>query len=128
MKNSEQNLFGVFSCLYFTILKCGKSSYFYNLYKWLKLHILWIPWSAKPKQNNELSYGRKLRELIAYVLLKGCDWIMERPNWGIGGLVFVGCMFLGGGVGSMLGNAQTGWLIGMGIGFLGMALTRLFRK
>ncbi|WP_180227344.1 hypothetical protein [Bacillus cereus] len=44
------------------------------------------------------------------------------------GLVFVGCMFLGGGVGSMLGNAQTGWLIGMGAGFLGMALTRLFRK
>lgn len=36
--------------------------------------------------------------------------MMERPNWGIGGLVFVGCMFLGGGVGAMLGNAQTGWL------------------
>ncbi|WP_162862817.1 hypothetical protein [Bacillus wiedmannii] len=48
--------------------------------------------------------------------------------WGIGGLVFVGCMFLGGGVGSMLGNAQTGCLIGMGVGFLGMALTRLIRK
>ena len=32
------------------------------------------------------------------------------------------------GVGSMLGNAQTGWLIGMGVGFLGMALTRLIRK
>ncbi|EEL60148.1 hypothetical protein [Bacillus toyonensis] len=53
---------------------------------------------------------------------------MERPNWGIGGLVFVGCMFLGGGVGSMLGGTQTGWLIGMGTGFLGMALTRLIRK
>ncbi|MEK4838688.1 hypothetical protein [Bacillus sp. FSL L8-0152] len=49
----------------------------------------------------------------------------ELGNWR---LVFVGCMFLGGGVGSMLGNAQTGWLIGMGIGFLGMALTRLMRK
>ncbi|UYX55530.1 hypothetical protein M3Y14_15595 [Bacillus thuringiensis] len=35
---------------------------------------------------------------------------MDRPNWGIGGLVFVGCMFLGGGVGSMLGSAQTGWI------------------
>ncbi|MEM5608100.1 hypothetical protein AAHH76_16340 [Bacillus toyonensis] len=45
---------------------------------------------------------------------------MERPNWGIGGLVFVGRMFLGGGVGSMLGSTQTG--------FLGMALTRLIRK
>ncbi|WP_434612050.1 hypothetical protein [Bacillus paranthracis] len=28
----------------------------------------------------------------------------------------------------MLGNAQTGWLIGMGVGFLGMAVTRLIRK
>ncbi|WP_176373183.1 hypothetical protein [Bacillus wiedmannii] len=53
---------------------------------------------------------------------------MERPNWGIGGLVFVGCMFLGGGVGSILGDTHAGWLIGMGAGFIGMALTRLIRK
>ncbi|WP_170972628.1 hypothetical protein [Bacillus mycoides] len=45
---------------------------------------------------------------------------MERPNWGIGGLVFVGCMFLGGGVGSILGDTHAG--------FIGMALTRLVRK
>ena len=38
-----------------------------------KKEIFEFPDSAKPKQNNELSYGRKLRELIAYVLLKGCD-------------------------------------------------------
>ncbi len=60
--------------------------------------------------------------------MKGCDGTMERPNWGIGGLVFVGCMFLGGGVGSILGDTHAGWLVGMGAGFIGMALTRLIRK
>jgi putative effector of murein hydrolase LrgA (UPF0299 family) len=50
---------------------------------------------------------------------------MKQQNWGVGGLVFVGCMFLGGGLGAWLGSPQSGWLIGMGVGFLGMALTRL---
>ncbi|WML54884.1 hypothetical protein RCG17_09945 [Neobacillus sp. PS3-12] len=53
---------------------------------------------------------------------------MEKQKWGISGLVFVGCMFLGGGIGSLLGNTQTGWLLGMGVGFLGMAVTRLSGK
>ena len=53
---------------------------------------------------------------------------MERLNWGIEGLVFVGCTFLGAGVGSMFGGAKTGWMIGMGAGFLGMALTRWIGK
>ncbi|ANC22674.1 MULTISPECIES: hypothetical protein [Bacillus] len=53
---------------------------------------------------------------------------MERPNWDIGGLVFVGCTFLGAGVASMFGSAQTGWLIGMDAGFLGMTLTRWIGK
>ncbi|MDM5268177.1 hypothetical protein [Bacillus wiedmannii] len=44
---------------------------------------------------------------------------MERPNWGIGGLAFVGCMFLGGGVGSILGDTHAGWLIGMVLDLLG---------
>ncbi|MED0952138.1 hypothetical protein [Bacillus mobilis] len=44
------------------------------------------------------------------------------------GLVFVGCMLLGEGVGSILGDTHAGWLIGMGAGFIGMALTRLIRK
>ena len=52
---------------------------------------------------------------------------MERPNWGIGGLVFVGCMFLGG-EWDHVRYAQTGWLIGMGAGFLGMALTDCSEK
>ncbi|MDR4950352.1 hypothetical protein [Neobacillus cucumis] len=53
---------------------------------------------------------------------------MDRQKWGIGGLVFVGCMFIGGGLGSLLGSSQIGWLLGMGVGFLGMALTRLIGK
>ncbi|WP_257145334.1 hypothetical protein [Bacillus cereus] len=36
----------------------------------------------------------------------------------------MGCTFLGAGVGSMFGGAKTGGMIGMGAGFLGMALTR----
>ncbi|MFB9759111.1 MULTISPECIES: hypothetical protein [Bacillaceae] len=53
---------------------------------------------------------------------------MGQRKWGIGGVVFVGCMFIGGGVGSLLGHPQQGWLIGMGIGFLGMGVTRLIGK
>ncbi|MBA2876207.1 hypothetical protein [Thermaerobacillus caldiproteolyticus] len=53
---------------------------------------------------------------------------MKQKKWGAGGLVFVGCMFLGGGLGAWLGSPQIGWLIGMGVGFLGMALTRLMGK
>ncbi len=54
--------------------------------------------------------------------------MLDKQKWGISGLVFVGCMFLGGGLGSLLGNTQTGWLLGMGVGFLGMAATRLSGK
>lgn len=53
---------------------------------------------------------------------------MDRKKWGVGGLVFVVCMFLGGGVGDLLGSSHNGWLIGMGVGFLGIALTRLIGK
>lgn len=53
---------------------------------------------------------------------------MEKHQWGVSGLVFVGCMFVGGGLGAMFGAPQIGWLLGMGVGFLGMALTRLLGK
>ena len=33
-------------------------------------------------------------------------------------MIFVGCMFIGYGIGSLLGNSQAGAVIGMGIGFL----------
>lgn len=45
----------------------------------------------------------------------------EKTAQSIGGLIFVACLFLGGGLGSMLGNVSIGAMIGMGIGFLAMA-------
>jgi len=43
---------------------------------------------------------------------------------GVGGLVFVGLMFLGAGVGLLVGHTGAGALIGMGLGFVAMALLR----
>jgi len=53
---------------------------------------------------------------------------LDYKKSGIGGIVFVGCMFLGGGLGSLFNDAHSGWLIGMGAGFLGLALTRILVK
>ena len=44
---------------------------------------------------------------------------------GFTGLVFVGCMFLGAGIGMALGHTNVGGCIGMGVGFLAMAILRL---
>jgi len=46
---------------------------------------------------------------------------------GLGGLLFVAAMFIGGGIGMLLGNTGAGWILGMGAGFLLMALTRAYR-
>jgi hypothetical protein len=44
------------------------------------------------------------------------------------GLIFVGLMFLGMGVGVLFGRADVGTLIGLGLGFIGMALLRIYKK
>ncbi len=41
------------------------------------------------------------------------------------GLIFVGCMFIGGGLGLLFGRPEVGGAVGMGIGFLAMALFRI---
>ena len=47
----------------------------------------------------------------------------EKDNSGykIGGVVFVGCMFIGGGIGMMYDSQQIGGAVGMGVGFISMA-------
>lgn len=46
----------------------------------------------------------------------------------IGGLLFVGCMFIGMGIGQYEGATGTGTLIGLGVGFLAMAVYRVAKK
>lgn len=48
-------------------------------------------------------------------------------NAEIGGLSCAGCLFIGMGMGWVLGNLRAGPFIGLGDGLLGMALVR-FRK
>jgi hypothetical protein len=40
----------------------------------------------------------------------------------IGGIVFVGCMFLGGGIGMLCDKVAVGGAIGMGVGFIAMGV------
>ena len=48
----------------------------------------------------------------------------NRGNFKIGGLLFVGCLFLCLGIGMFFGKPKVGLMVGMGIGFLVMAATR----
>lgn len=40
----------------------------------------------------------------------------------IGGMFFVGCMFLGAGIGMIYGSVPVGGAIGMGVGFIVMGI------
>lgn len=43
-------------------------------------------------------------------------------NYESGGLVFVGCLILGSGIGMLFDNVAAGGAIGMGVGFIAMAI------
>jgi len=44
----------------------------------------------------------------------------KKSGAAIGGVVMVGCMFIGGGIGMLYHNVRVGGAIGMGIGFVAM--------
>ncbi|MGB0391488.1 MAG: hypothetical protein ACPGRC_07450 [Salibacteraceae bacterium] len=46
----------------------------------------------------------------------------KKSSAAIGGVIFVGCMFVGGGIGLFFGRPDVGGSIGMGIGFISMGL------
>ena len=47
---------------------------------------------------------------------------MNKKSSAIGGVVFVGCMFIGMGLGMYYDNIVIGLMIGMGAGFIAMAV------
>jgi hypothetical protein len=48
----------------------------------------------------------------------------EKDRGRVSGLFFVACMFVGGGIGLALGRPDVGGAIGMGVGFILMALVK----
>lgn len=49
----------------------------------------------------------------------------QGPNRsGVSGLVFVGCLMIGLAVGFLIGNIVAGLFMGLGVGFVGMAIAR----
>ena len=51
----------------------------------------------------------------------------EKKDKELAGLVFVACMFIGGGIGLLFGRPDVGGAIGMGVGFLLMGVLRVKR-
>lgn len=52
----------------------------------------------------------------------------QKQKQTVGGVLFTGCMFIGLGLGFYLDHIVVGLFIGMGVGFLAMALTWAFMK
>lgn len=53
---------------------------------------------------------------------------LKNKKYSIGGFLFVGWMFIGTGIGSWLNAMQIGMYLGMGAGFIAMALSYLLIK
>jgi len=72
----------------------------------------------------KLNHFHQLNRFIRKSLKKG-EIEMEKMNKkssAIGGVVFVGCMFIGMGLGMYYDNIVIGLMIGMGAGFIAMAV------
>ncbi|MCF8258898.1 MAG: hypothetical protein K9J06_15185 [Flavobacteriales bacterium] len=52
----------------------------------------------------------------------------KKSGSSIGGLIFVGCMFLGGGIGMAMGNMPVGGAVGMGVGFIAMGIIAAYNR
>jgi hypothetical protein len=48
----------------------------------------------------------------------------QKNNNRLGGAIFVGCMFIGMGIGMYFNRMTVGIMVGMGIGFIGSAIAR----
>ncbi|MDO9575473.1 MAG: hypothetical protein Q7J55_02985 [bacterium] len=46
--------------------------------------------------------------------------------YGYSGMLFAGCVVLGLGIGMLCGRTGAGVLIGVGVGFIGMGISRMF--
>lgn len=58
-------------------------------------------------------------------MLKGAiNSMYGRPIW----LLFVGFFFIGGFIGYMLHQATAGWVLGIGMGFVAIAIARMFKS
>ena len=52
----------------------------------------------------------------------------KKSGSSIGGVVFVGCMFIGAGIGMLYNAVETGGAIGMGVGFIAMAAIWIYYR
>lgn len=48
----------------------------------------------------------------------------QNNNTKIAGTIFIGCMFVGMGIGMYLGKVAVGTLVGMGVGFIASAMAK----
>ena len=46
----------------------------------------------------------------------------KKDGYSIASMIFVGCMFIGGGIGKLMGKVAAGWQIGMGAGFIAIGI------
>ena len=51
-----------------------------------------------------------------------------KDNSTVGGVIFVGCMFIGLGIGMLYNKTAVGVILGLGVGFIVMGLIRAFSR